>query len=489
VPDGAVVGSAGGGACDDLVRVALKVSGGHVVDASFDAEGCGAVIAAGSACMQLVQRSHLLDAARVSSADIERELGGLSPGKRHAADLAADALHRSLTNLCAGDEKLLDPARRRVLVAVSGGVDSAVAAYLARDAGHDVVAVTLKLWADRATDGTKSCCSPQAVVSARALAHSLGLPHLTLDLEEQFRSAVVSNFLAEHDRGRTPNPCVRCNGMVRFDAMLALADRLGADALLTGHYAHIDHDGEGPLLARAADLTKDQAYMLSALPPRLLERVRFPLGDLTKPQVREIARHGGLPVADKKESQDLCFMAGTNRKNFIARHAARRDRDGEIVDRSGRVLGRHRGHRHYTIGQRRGLGVAATQPLYVLATDPATNRIVVGTQDDLAVQRVELSPATLYRQAGRVDHVRLRYRSEPLPCRIEGGAEPGAHRSLTVTLEETTHGVAAGQTACLMEGDRILGYGTIASASPVRSPDGVEVLGEGPARREVGTTS
>jgi tRNA-specific 2-thiouridylase len=347
-----------------------------------------------------------------------------------------------------------------------------VAALLAKEAGHDVVAVTLKLWADPITDGTKSCCSPQAVLSARALAHSLGLPHLTIDLDEQFRAAVVADFLAEHDRGRTPNPCVRCNGIVRFDAMLALADRLGAQALATGHYARIEEDDDGPLLALADDREKDQAYMLSALSPGLLRRVRFPLGELTKPRVRAIARAAGLAVADKKESQDLCFMAGTNRKAFLARHATRRDRDGEIVDRAGQILGRHRGHRHYTVGQRRGLGIAAAEPLYVLETDPSANRIVVGSHEELAVRYIQLSPAALYRPGVRVDQVRLRYRSEALRCRLDGDYEPGTHPSLTLTLEDPTHGIAPGQTACLLENNRILGYGTIHSALPVRSRDG-----------------
>jgi tRNA-specific 2-thiouridylase len=462
VSDGAAVGSAGGGACDDLVRIALKVSGGRVADATFDAEGCGAVIAAGSACMELIEGSHLLEAARVGAADIARELGGLSPGKRHAAELAADALHRTLAKLCAADHDLLERSAGRVIVGLSGGVDSAVAALTERDAGRDVVAVTLKLWADPATDGTKSCCSPQAVLSARTLAHSLGLPHLTLDLQERFRSAVVADFIEQHDRGRTPNPCVRCNGLVRFDAMLDLAGRLGAQTLVTGHYARIEHDSAGPLLARAADPAKDQAYMLSALPPELLERIRFPLGHLKKPEVREIARDAGLTVADKKESQDLCFMAGTNRKAFLARHGTRRDHEGEIVDRTGRLLGRHRGHRHYTIGQRRGLGVAAADPLYVLATNPSTNRVVVGTHDELARDTVELSQATLYRAGSRVDRVRLRYRSDPLACKLDGDLGPGRHNSLSIALGQPTHGVAPGQTACLLEGDRVLGFGTIA---------------------------
>jgi tRNA-uridine 2-sulfurtransferase len=466
VPDGAVVGSAGGAPCGDLVRIALLASAGVVEDATFEAEGCGAALAAASACIELVRGTPLLDAARLGPRDVSDHLGGLSPGKLHAAELATDALHRALTNLwAAGGDRLLNPSPNRVLVGMSGGVDSAAAALLEREAGREVVAVTLKLWADPATDGTKACCSPAAVVSARGLAHSMGFPHLTLDMEDRFRDAVVEDFLAEHDRGRTPNPCVRCNGMVRFDAMLALADRIGADALVTGHYARVERDAAGTLLARAVDDRKDQTYMLSALPPALLERVRFPLGGMRKAEVRQLARAHGLPVADKKESQDLCFMAGTTREQFLSRHTSEPDRAGSVVDRSGRVLGSHRGHRHYTVGQRRGLGVAAREPLYVLEKDGDSNRVIVGGHDELAVHRVNVAPATLYRDGARIDRVRLRYRSEPVPCELEDEPTVGMHDALTVLLHEPVHGVAPGQTACLLEGDRVLGFGTIASAS------------------------
>jgi tRNA-uridine 2-sulfurtransferase len=466
VPDGAFVGSAGGAPCGDLVRIALVASAGVIEEATFDAEGCGAALAAASACIELVRSAPLLDAARLGPHDVADHLGGLSAGKLHAAELATDALHRALTNLWAGGgDRLLTASPNRVLVGMSGGVDSAAAALLEREAGREVVAVTLKLWADPVTDGTKACCSPAAVVSARALAQSMGSPHLTLDMEERFRGAVVQDFLAEHDRGRTPNPCVRCNGTVRFDAMLALADRVGAEALVTGHYARIERDAAGALLARAVDEHKDQTYMLSALSPDLLERVRFPLGGMRKAEVRELARFHGLAVADKKESQDLCFMAGTTRAEFLSRHSHSSDQAGEVVDRSGRVLGRHRGHRHYTVGQRRGLGVAAREPLYVLTKDGRTNQVVVGGHDELAVDRVIVAPATLYRDGARIDRVRLRYRSEPVACSLEDSAEAGAHDTLTISLDEPVHGVAPGQTACLLEGDRVLGYGTIDSAS------------------------
>jgi tRNA-specific 2-thiouridylase len=462
-PEGAFVGSAGGYACGDLVRIAVRAEAGRVAEITFDAEGCGATIAAASACAKLADEAPLLEAARIGSSEIAAELGGLSPGKLHAADLAADALHRALSKGWAGEALWLEPRPGRVLVAMSGGVDSATAALLSLQAGHDVVAVTLELWADPAVDGSRSCCSPQAVVGARGLAHSIGLPHLTLDLQARFGEAVVGDFIAEHGRGRTPNPCVRCNGLVRFDAMLALAERVGAEALVTGHYARVTADEDGPILSRAADDAKDQSYMLAGLRPELLERVRFPLGGLTKPEVRAIARAAGLAVAEKAESQDLCFLTGTSRERFLARHGGIDDRPGEIVDTSGRVLGAHDGQTRFTIGQRRGLGVAAGEPLYVLSTDARTNRVVVGPRAGLATRRVKVAPATLYRDGSRIDRVKLRYRSPAVACRVAGAA--GHHERLVIELGDDVSGVAPGQTACLMAGQRVAGVGTIAAAS------------------------
>jgi tRNA-specific 2-thiouridylase len=463
VPDGAVVGSAGGSACGDLVRIALRAEDGRIGAASFDAEGCGATIAAAGACTMLADGAPLLQAARIGAARISHELGGLSPGKLHAADLAADALHRALSKLWFDESARLPAAPGRTLVAMSGGVDSAAAAHLASRGGAEVVAVTLKLWADRGSDQSKSCCSPEAVVGARALAHSMGFPHVTLDLQADFRRAVVEDFLAEHNRGRTPNPCVRCNGLVRFDAMLSLADRVGAATLVTGHYARIADDGDGPLLARAADDAKDQTYMLTGLRPELLARVRFPLGELTKPEVRALAREAGLSVADKRESQDLCFLAGTRRERFLARHGGVGESPGEVVDSAGRVLGTHPGHTRFTVGQRKGLGVAAGEPLFVLATDAAANRVVVGPRGELATRTVAVAPVVLYRDGSRVDRVKLRYRSPAVACRVS--ASRGRHEQVAVELGDDVHGVAPGQTACFMEGDRVVGHGTIASAS------------------------
>src|SRR5918998_1516485 len=449
-------GAAGGAACGDLVRVAVRVEGEMVVEAGFDAEGCGAARAAGSAVVELVEGRPFLEAARVTPDEVAGALGGLIPPKRHAAELAADALHRALGAAAKDGIPDLNESSRRTLVAISGGVDSAAAAQLALDAGDEVVAVTLELWSDPATDGERSCCSPRAVLGARELAHGMGIPHVTLDLRERFRAEVVDDFVSGYAAGRTPNPCVRCNGEVRFDAMLALAGALGAARLATGHYARIARDEHGPLVRAAADPRKDQSYMLAKLDPALLDRLSFPLGALTKDAVRGLARDAGLPVADKRESQDLCFVAGLGGRAFLQRHGGPRlRRPGEIVDRKGRVLGRHEGQHNYTVGQRRGLGLATPEPLYVLERDAQSNRVVVGPKEELATRRVVLEGATLHRAPADVESVRLRYHAEPLACR----ALVKDDGSVELELERFAHAVAPGQLACLMRQDRVVGEG------------------------------
>jgi tRNA-specific 2-thiouridylase len=533
VPAGACTGAAGGAACGDLIRISLAVDpaspGGMIADAGFDASGCGAAIAAGSATVELVRGRDLLSAARLGAAEIAHELGGLSPAKHHAAELAADALHRAL-GWAAREKAHLAPAPSRTLVAMSGGVDSAVAALLVCE-GHDgvaagdpelategeeapavvgapspgveAVAVTLELWADPENDGERSCCSAQAVRAARDIAHGMGLAHFSIDLREEFREGVVDGWLEDHAAGLTPNPCVRCNGKVRIDAMLDLAERLGAHTLATGHYARVHHeyrpDGETahvtceedtsenevarvsgeadltgpntdttaagiePLLRVAVDENKDQSYALAALSPSSLARLRFPLGGLTKPEVRELAARAGLEVARRPDSQDLCFLAGTKRANFLARHGGLGTRVGEIVDLHGRKLGEHAGVHTVTVGQRHGLGIGGGQPLYVIATDVRTGTVTVGSREHLQTESVRVRDVTLHRDGARVDGVKVRYRGRRMPCRLEGSPSAGAHERLEVRMLQQVERTAPGQIACLYAGDTIVGHGTIAS--------------------------
>jgi tRNA-specific 2-thiouridylase len=475
VPDGAHTGAAGGAACGDLIRISLCIDPedpeNRISDAGFDAGGCGATIAAGSAAVGLLRDTPLLDAARIGPDTIAQELGGLSAGKRHAAELAADALHRALGSAVRLQARLA-PSAQRTLVAMSGGVDSAVAALLVAQAGEEAVAVTLELWSDPENDGELSCCSAQAVRGARALAHELGVPHCSIDLRAEFRAGVVDPWLSAHAAGLTPNPCVRCNGSVRLDAMLDLAGRLGSETLATGHYARVHRDAEdparGPLLRMAADPAKDQTYALSALSPDSLARLRFPLGELTKSQVRAIARRAGLPVAGRPDSQDLCFLAGTRRGDFLARHGDLDAHAGPIVDRDGRVLGEHRGTHTVTVGQRRGLGSgpgldSGGQPLFVLGADPLSNTVTVGPRAQLLTRAVSVADVTLHRDGTVIDAIKVRYRGALLPCRLAGDPAAGAHAAIEVELIEPAERTAPGQIACLYAGDLIVGHGTIAS--------------------------
>lgn len=242
--------------------------------------------------------------------------------------------------------------------------------------------------------------------------------------------------------------------------MVDLSGRLGATHLVTGHYARIVVDGEGPLLAAASDSNKDQSYMLAALPPQMLERVRFPLTELTKPEVREIAARHRLAVARKPESQDLCFLAGQGKAEFLHRHGGLHEREGTVLDRSGRAIGRHRGHHRYTVGQRRGLGLSADEPLYVLAKDGVTNTVTVGTRLDLEADTVRVRDAVLHRDGSRVDAVRLRYRSQPVPATLDVTGT-GRLAEIDIRLGESFAGVSPGQTAVLLAGQTVVGHGTI----------------------------
>jgi tRNA-uridine 2-sulfurtransferase len=354
---------------------------------------------------------------------------------------------------------------------MSGGVDSAVAALLVAESGAETVGVTIELWSDPDNDGDLSCCSAQAVRGARELAHGLGMAHLSIDLRAEFRAGVVEGWLADHAAGLTPNPCVRCNGSVRLDAMLELASRLGSETLATGHYARVTHPPEttrpdrrvSPLLRTAADIAKDQSYVLSALAPESLARLRFPLGELHKPQVRELAERAGLAVARRRDSQDLCFLAGTRQRDFLERHGGLGRRSGAILDRGGRELGTHSGAHSYTVGQRHGLGVSAPEPLYVLATDTIANTVTVGARNELLARRLAVREVTLHREGRAVDGVRVRAHGRRFSCRLAGEPGAGRHDSVGVELAEAAERTAPGQIACLYAGEVVVGHGTIAA--------------------------
>ncbi len=358
----------------------------------------------------------------------------------------------------------------RVLAALSGGVDSAVAAARAVDAGHEVVGVHMALSRDRAQlrSGSRGCCSIEDAGDARRAADVLGIPYYVWDLSERFEDTVVADFLAEYEAGRTPNPCVRCNEHIKFDALLDKALALGFDAVCTGHYARAATGPDGtPVLRRAADLAKDQSYVLAVMGPDRLARALFPLGDIaSKDETRAEAAARGLGVSAKPDSYDICFVADGDTRGFLRDRLG--SRPGEVVDADGTVLGTHDGAYGYTVGQRKGLRIGHPapdgQPRYVLAIEPVTNRVVVGGAQDLAVDAVDATDAVWFRRPPR----------EWTPCglqiRAHGSAVPARVRAVDgggveIRVDGTLRGVAAGQSAVLYggpDGDLVLGQATVA---------------------------
>ena len=387
---------------------------------------------------------------------LERPLGGLTLLEAAAVggeELAVDALANALAPVFRAA-----PKPERVAVAMSGGVDSAVALLRA---GPDAIGVTLRLWLDpQGPDADRACCSPEAVLAARATCHRLGIPHVTLDLREEFRRAVVEPFVRGYAAGETPNPCIRCNGSFRFAELLAFAERAGAERLATGHYARIvERDGR-LLLARAADERKDQSYMLARLDPRFLDRLWFPLGEQGKDATRAEASQAGLEVAQRAESQEACFLAGGDYRDFLERHGLAAD-DGPLVDEGGNEVGRHDGFWRFTPGQRKGLGVSAPEPLYALRSEAATNTVVVGPRAALATRVVHVR-GRLHVPVSRAE-AKLRYRSPA----VQAAVDP-AEGGFRLELAQPVYGVAPGQAAVLYDEGAVVGAGTIVSAETAR---------------------
>lgn len=394
----------------------------------------------------------VVDDGRIVEAEapgMERDLVGMTlleaaavPGETLAADAVADAI---------GPAVAAAPSASRVAVAMSGGVDSAVALHRA---GVEAVGVTLRLWSDPAGRAAERvCCSPQAVIAAREACHRLGVPHVTLDLRDAFRTTVVEHFVDGYRRGTTPNPCTRCNGSFRFDALTAFARRVGATVLWTGHYARIVERDGLRLVARGVDRVKDQSYMLATVRPGALSRVAFPLGGDTKERVRAEARAAELAAADRAESQEACFLAGDDYRAFLERQGVERS-PGPVVDLDGNEIGRHDGLWRFTPGQRRGIGVTAAEPLYAVRADPRRNALVVGPRPALATRTVVVA-GELHVPATRV-HAQLRYRSPAVPARVEETAA-----GLLLHLDRPVDGVAPGQVAALYADDVVVGAGEI----------------------------
>jgi tRNA-specific 2-thiouridylase len=367
-------------------------------------------------------------------------------------------------------------ANETIAVAMSGGVDSSTVAAMLRAEGHSVIGLTMQLWNQRRLAGHEGmpeavqgrCCSLDDVYDARRVAQTIGIPYYVVNHEERFEREVVRPFVQDYLSGRTPIPCSLCNNHLKFDQLLVVARQIGADRLATGHYARVEFDEVRGrwLLKRPADMAKDQTYFLFGLTQEQLSRTIFPLGSMTKPQVRDLARQQGLALAEKPDSQEICFVPGGDYKRFLDAYLAEQgktlpDTSGELVTASGEVLGEHAGIHNFTVGQRKGLGVATGSPLYVIQIKGATGQVVVGPSDELysktlLARRVNLIAVDDIREPMRVS-AKIRHRHEGAPALVERASED----ELLVTFDEPQRAITPGQAAVFYDGETVVGGGWI----------------------------
>ncbi len=344
---------------------------------------------------------------------------------------------------------------------MSGGVDSSVAAALMVEQGFDVIGVMMRLWSEDGKEMLNRCCTPEQMDDARHIAALLGIPFYVLDVKDYFRRTIVQFFLDQHALGRTPNPCVECNREIRFSYLYERARALDADFLATGHYAQILPGADGWELHQGVDAGKDQSYVLHVLTPDHLPHVKFPVGGLTKPEVRTLAEKFGLPTAQKSDSMDLCFLSGEDYRSFLQRHTPEISQPGPIFSPDGTYLGEHVGLPHYTIGQRKGLGVSYPEPLFVTAKDVSRNALILATR--AASGHLEITARGVNWIAGRPPatparvQVKIRYKANPLPAVLNALPDGRVH----LMFDEPVFGATAGQAAVFYDGTRCLGGGLI----------------------------
>ena len=363
----------------------------------------------------------------------------------------------------------MNGTKQRVLLGMSGGVDSSVAGYLLREQGYDVVGVTMKVWPqDCISRAEDKCCGPQAIADARSVAHSLGIPHYVVDEADQFERVVIDYFSSEYQAGRTPNPCVMCNEKLKFGSLWQKAQSLGCDYIATGHYAIIEQHVDRAVLRKGVDSRKDQSYFLFSLRQAQLRRALTPLGTMSKPEIRAIARSLGLKVADKVDSQEICFVPGNDYKAFLRSHLGEHEfHRGGIYDLSGNFLGEHDGIEMFTIGQRKGLPGGSPRPRYVIDIDPGSNRVFVGDAEDLLVEEFEIERMNWSSRAPASEPievtVKIRYSHPGAPAILH----PCANDRAVVRLEEPQKAVTPGQAAVCYEGDVVVAGGWICRPAAV----------------------
>jgi tRNA (5-methylaminomethyl-2-thiouridylate)-methyltransferase len=460
---------AAAGSIPGTLNVGFTGAPGQLVAAALDLEGVA--VSTGAACTSgSLDPSPVLLALGYSRAEASTALRfGLGRGTTpeeidEVAAVTSEIVDRVRRRGTAG--QITGSGRQRVVIAMSGGVDSSTAAAVLVEAGHDVVGVTLRLYDATGTAASIGgrCCGPRDIEDARVTAAHLGIPHHVIDESAAFSAAVIDDFVAEHRAGRTPNPCVRCNEKIKFGPLLAFVDAVGAGALATGHYARLAPDGAGVALSRARDADKDQSYFLFGVRPEVLARVRFPLGDKTKDEVRALARRFGLPNADKPDSQQICFIPDGNHVAFVAAHGGAGPAGAIVDDTTGATLGAHPGTHTFTVGQRRGVP-ASTERRFVLRIDAGTGEVRVGPRDRLGCDLLRVSDVRWLDPSaagiGRRCAVQIRHHAQAAPAWIE----PCGEGATLVRLDQPAFGVAPGQAAVFYDGDdRVLGGGWIETA-------------------------
>lgn len=352
---------------------------------------------------------------------------------------------------------------KRVVLGMSGGVDSSVAAYLLKEQGYDVIGITMQVWQENEefSEREGGCCSLSSVNDARRVADRIGIPYYVMNFREIFREKVIDYFIEDYLEGKTPNPCVACNRYIKFEELLRRAEGLGADYVATGHYARIYEENGRYILEKAADDTKDQTYALYNLTQDQLRKTLMPCGDYTKEHIREIAREIGLDVANKKDSQDICFVEDGNHGNFVYSMVPEKKNPGNFLDKTGKILGKHKGIAYYTIGQRKGLGLALGMPVFVMGIDKDKNEVIIGSDADLMHDTLIIDEVNLVMTEQLTEPVRLtgkiRYAAKPAPCTLY----PMADGQIRAVFDQPQRAITLGQSAVFYDGLKVFGGGII----------------------------